>query len=91
MGPPLALGARPLVLVEGDLQAVFNKMNVTAHYAPNAHTDSDVFLVFKKANNIGAADLVFGDGGAIDGRIAGRERVLARSTPKPASRRAARR
>ena len=83
--PPLTMGSRPSVLMDDDLHLVFNDMNISVRRAPRAHTDSDVFVVFKEANIIAAGDLVVedgypiisADGGTIDGYIAAQERILA--------------
>lgn len=62
-----------------------NGQSTTVHYAPAAHTDSDVFVHFNEANVIHAGDLFFNkifpfidleNGGSLDGFIDGLSRVV---------------
>jgi glyoxylase-like metal-dependent hydrolase (beta-lactamase superfamily II) len=60
--------------------------DVAVQHVPHGHTDGDAFVFFEKANVMHTGDLMMsigypfidaGNGGSVDGLIAGQERVLA--------------
>ncbi|MBO9490283.1 MBL fold metallo-hydrolase [Endozoicomonas sp. G2_1] len=62
-----------------------NGQSIELYHTPKAHTNSDLFVVFKEANVIHAGDLVFNrrfpfididNGGSVAGYIAGIEKVI---------------
>lgn len=62
-----------------------NGQSIELHHTPNAHTNSDLFVVFKEANVIHGGDLVFNkrfpfididNGGSVAGYIAGIRKIV---------------
>lgn len=75
----------PTVDVKSDTSIYMNGQNIKLHHTPNAHTNSDIFVVFKEANVIHGGDLVFNrrfpfididNGGSVAGYIAGIKKIL---------------
>jgi cyclase len=80
--PPLAL---PVVTFNDSLSLHVNGDELRGHHAPQAHTDGDTFVVFRKANVIHAGDLFFhgmypfidlDSGGSVSGLIKAIDKVL---------------
>jgi cyclase len=78
--------ALPVVTFNDSLSLFLNGDEIRGTHVPNAHTDGDVFLHFRKANVIHTGDLVFAgmypfvdldSGGSVDGVIAAVDRMLA--------------
>lgn len=83
--PPSPAGALPVVTFDNNLSLHFNGDDLRGVHVPDAHTDGDVFIHFRKANVIHTGDLVFADmypfvdldsGGSVAGVIAGVDRML---------------
>jgi cyclase len=81
--PPKAL---PVVTFNDRLSLHVNGDELRGIHVPQAHTDGDVFIHFRKANVIHTGDLVFtgsypfidlDSGGSVDGLIAAVDRMLA--------------
>ncbi len=80
--PPLAL---PVVTFNDAVSLHLNGDEIRATFAPQAHTDGDVFVHFLKANVIHTGDLFFrfypyidfDSGGSLAGLITGVDRILA--------------
>ncbi|OKY26410.1 MBL fold metallo-hydrolase [Thalassotalea sp. PP2-459] len=62
-----------------------NGQSIELHHTPNAHTNSDLFVVFKEGNVIHGGDLVFNrrfpfididNGGSVAGYIAGIKKII---------------
>jgi len=62
-----------------------NGQSIALYHTPNAHTNSDLFVVFKEANVIHGGDLIFNrrfpfididNGGSVAGYIAGIKKVI---------------
>jgi glyoxylase-like metal-dependent hydrolase (beta-lactamase superfamily II) len=75
----------PLVTFEDGLQFHVNGEDVSVVHVAHAHTDGDAFVFFEKANVLHTGDLMMsvgypivdaGNGGSLDGLIAGHERIL---------------
>jgi cyclase len=80
--------ALPVVTFAESLSLHLNGEDIDAVHVPNAHTDSDVILYFRKANVVHFGDVMarprypfidMGTGGSIDGVIAAAGKVLART------------
>ena len=83
---PTAPEGLPVVTFEDGLSFHLNGEEVSAVHAANAHTDSDAFVYFRKANVLHTGDLFMslgypfvdaGNGGSSEGLIAAQERALA--------------
>ena len=81
--PPEGL---PVITFEDGLNFHVNGEDVAVNHVANGHTDSDAFVFFEKANIVHTGDLMMsigypfvdlGNGGSVDGLIAGQERILA--------------
>ncbi|BDX06177.1 MBL fold metallo-hydrolase [Planctobacterium marinum] len=75
----------PTIDVSDDTTINMNGQSIGLYHAPNAHTNSDLFVVFKEANVIHAGDLLFNrrfpfididNGGSVAGYIAGIEKII---------------
>jgi glyoxylase-like metal-dependent hydrolase (beta-lactamase superfamily II) len=75
----------PLVTFEDGLQFHVNGEDVSVVHVAHAHTDGDAFVFFEKANVLHTGDLMMsvgypivdaGNGGSLDGLIAGHERII---------------
>ena len=75
----------PTIDVTEDASIKMNGQSIELYHTPNAHTNSDLFVVFKEANVIHAGDLVFNrrfpfididNGGSVAGFIAGIKKIL---------------
>ena len=75
----------PKITFLKELQLHYNSENIDIQYYPNAHTNSDVIVFFKKANTVGAGDIFvrYGlpcidirNGGTVKGLISAVERLL---------------
>jgi cyclase len=76
----------PVVTFENGLTLHVNGEDVSINHVANGHTDGDAFVYFPKANVLHTGDLMMsvgypfidaGNGGSVDGLIAGHERALA--------------
>jgi glyoxylase-like metal-dependent hydrolase (beta-lactamase superfamily II) len=83
---PTAAEGWPVVTFADGLSLHLNGEEVSVNHVANGHTDSDAFVFFEKANVLHTGDLMMsagyplidlGNGGSIDGLIAGHERMLA--------------
>ena len=83
--------ALPVVTVAGSLSFHINGDEVHAFHVPNAHTDGDLIVHFRKSDIVHMGDVYFngfypfidsGSGGTADGVIAAVDRVLALATDK---------
>lgn len=84
--PASPSGALPVVTFSDSLSLHVNGDELRGDYAPNAHTDGDVFIHFRKANVIHTGDLMFAglypfidldSGGSVNGLLAAVDRMLA--------------
>ena len=75
----------PTIDVTEDTSIKMNGQSIELYYAPNAHTNSDLFVAFKEANVIHGGDLVstrrfpfidIDNGGSIAGFIAGLKAII---------------
>jgi glyoxylase-like metal-dependent hydrolase (beta-lactamase superfamily II) len=75
----------PLVTFEDGLQFHVNGEDVSVVHVAHAHTDGDACVFFEKANVLHTGDLMMsvgypivdaGNGGSLDGLIAGHERII---------------
>jgi glyoxylase-like metal-dependent hydrolase (beta-lactamase superfamily II) len=75
----------PLITFEDGLRFHVNGEEVSIVHVAHAHTDGDAFVFFEKANVLHTGDLMMsigypivdaGNGGSLDGLIAGHERAL---------------
>lgn len=75
----------PTVNITQDTSINMNGQNIVLFHTPNAHTNSDIFVLFKEANVIHGGDLIFNrrfpfididNGGSVAGFIAGVEKIL---------------
>jgi len=82
---PAAPEAWPVVTFEDGLTFHVNGEDVAVKHVANGHTDSDAFVYFGKANVLHTGDLMMsigypfidaGNGGSVDGLIAGQEKAL---------------
>jgi glyoxylase-like metal-dependent hydrolase (beta-lactamase superfamily II) len=76
--PPSPVGARPTVLVQTDKTLDFDGDTLVMHYYGPCHTDSDMYVYFKKADVLATGDTYWNGvypfidivtGGSIDGMI----------------------
>jgi len=83
--PAAPPGALPIVTFTADVTFHLNGEDVHVFHVPNAHTDGDAVVHFRRANAIHAGDVYFAgrfpfidlsSGGSIDGLIAAVDRVL---------------
>ena len=83
--------ALPVVTFNDSLSLHVNGDELRGNYAPNAHTDGDVFIHFRKANVIHTGDLMFAglypfidldSGGSVNGLLAAVDRMLALADDK---------
>ncbi len=86
--PPYPAAALPQVTFAESLVLHFNGEEILAIHVPQAHSDSDAFYCFRRANVIHAGDLFFsggypyidiGNGGSVSGMIAAADRILGMS------------
>jgi cyclase len=84
--PPSPADALPQRTFTQNHQITMNGESVSLVYVPPAHTDSDIFIHFEKANVLQAGDVFFngtypyidsGTGGSVSGTIAGLTKLLA--------------
>jgi cyclase len=84
--PPSPADALPQQTFRENHKITMNGENVSLVYVPPAHTDSDIYLHFEKANVLQAGDVYFngtfpyidsGTGGSLSGMIAGLTKLLA--------------
>jgi cyclase len=84
--PPSPADALPQQTFRESHKIAMNGENVSLVYIPPAHTDSDIYLHFEKANVLQAGDVYFngtypyidsGTGGSVGGTIAGLTKLLA--------------
>ncbi|WP_088329356.1 MBL fold metallo-hydrolase [Lacimicrobium sp. SS2-24] len=75
----------PTIDVTDDTSIKMNGQSIELYHTPNAHTNSDLFVVFKEANVIHGGDLVFNrrfpfididNGGTVAGYIAGIKKII---------------
>lgn len=75
----------PTVDVTNDTSIKMNGQTIELYHTPNAHTNSDLFVMFNEANVIHAGDLVFNkrfpfididNGGTVTGYIAGIKQII---------------
>lgn len=85
--PPVAL---PVITFAQNVSLHLNGEDVEATYLPNAHTDTDIALYFKKANVMHVGDVFMGSfypfidtesGGSIDGVIAALDTIANKTKP----------
>lgn len=83
--PASPAGALPVITFNDSVSLHVNGEELRGYYAPQAHTDGDTVVVFKKANVIHTGDLFFhgmypfidlDSGGSVSGLIAGIDKVL---------------
>jgi glyoxylase-like metal-dependent hydrolase (beta-lactamase superfamily II) len=76
--PPAPAGARPTVIVDTDKTLEFGGETLVMHYYGPCHTDSDMYVYFKKADVLAVGDTFWNGvypfidivtGGSIDGMI----------------------
>jgi glyoxylase-like metal-dependent hydrolase (beta-lactamase superfamily II) len=84
--PASPSGALPVVTFSDSLSLHVNGDQLRGMHAPQAHTDGDVFIHFRKANVIHTGDLMFAglypfidldSGGSVNGLLAAVDRMLA--------------
>lgn len=84
--PPSTADALPKQTFRQSRKITMNGESVSLVYIPPAHTDSDIYIHFEKANILQAGDVYFngtypyidsGTGGSVSGTIAGLTRLLA--------------
>jgi glyoxylase-like metal-dependent hydrolase (beta-lactamase superfamily II) len=84
--PPSPPAALPQQTFQQSHKMTMNGESVSLVYIPPAHTDSDIYLHFEKANILQAGDVYFngtypyidsGTGGSVSGTIAGLTKLLA--------------
>lgn len=75
----------PTIDITEDASIKMNGQSIELYHTPNAHTNSDLFVVFKEANVIHGGDLVFAkrfpfididNGGSVAGFIAGIRQII---------------
>lgn len=83
--PPSPPDALPQETFKESRKVAMNGETISLIYVPPAHTDSDIFLHFEKANVVQAGDVYFsgtypyidsGTGGSVSGTIAGLTKLL---------------
>ncbi|WBQ12811.1 MBL fold metallo-hydrolase [Hyphomonadaceae bacterium BL14] len=81
---PLSGGFLPVIGIPGQSEIVLNGLTARIHYAPDAHTDGDLWVHFVEADIIHAGDLLFSglfpfidldNGGDVEGMIAGMQAI----------------
>lgn len=84
--PPSAAAALPVVTFNDSVSFFLNGDEIRGIHVPQAHTDGDVFIHFRRANVIHTGDLVFAgmypfidldSGGSVAGVVAAVDRMLA--------------
>jgi len=84
--PPSPANALPQQTFQQSHKITMNGETVSLVHVPPAHTDSDIYLHFEKANVIQTGDIFFngmfpyiddGTGGSVSGMIAGTNKLLA--------------
>ena len=84
--PPSPVDGLPQQTFRQSHKIAMNGENVSLVYIPPAHTDSDIYIHFEKANVLQAGDVYFngtypyidsGTGGSVSGTIAGLTKLLA--------------
>jgi len=89
--PSSAKSGLPVITVAGSISFHINGDEVHAFHVPNAHTDGDLIVHFRKGDIVHMGDVYFngfypfidfGSGGSADGVIAAVDRVLALATDK---------
>lgn len=87
---PLSGGFLPVIGIPGDSEIILNGLTARIHYAPDAHTDGDLWIHFVEADIIHAGDLLFSgmfpfidldNGGDVDGMIAGMQAIADAAGP----------
>lgn len=75
----------PTIDVTEDTSIKMNGQSIVLYHTPNAHTNSDLFVLFKEGNVIHGGDLMFNrrfpfididNGGSVAGYIAGIQKIL---------------
>jgi glyoxylase-like metal-dependent hydrolase (beta-lactamase superfamily II) len=75
----------PTIDVTDDTSIAMNDQSIELYHTPNAHTNSDLFVLFREANVIHGGDLVFtrrfpfidiDNGGSVKGYIAGIQKII---------------
>ena len=75
----------PTIDVTEDKSIKMNGQSIALYHTPNAHTNSDLFVVFEEANIIHGGDLIFNrrfpfndidNGGSVMGYIAGIKKIM---------------
>ncbi len=91
VAPPAPAEALPIMTFDSQMHFHINGEDVEAIHVPNAHTDGDSFIHFKKANVIHAGDTFFNGfypfidsthGGSVKGMISAVATILAVSDDK---------
>lgn len=89
--PASAKAGLPVVTVAGSISFHINGDEVHAFHVPNAHTDGDLIVHFRKSDIVHMGDVYFNgfypfidssSGGSADGVVAAVDRVLALATDK---------
>jgi cyclase len=84
--PASPANALPQQTFQGAHRIAMNRENLSLVYIPPAHTDSDIYIHFEKANVLHCGDVFFngtypyidsGTGGSVSGTIAGLTKLLA--------------
>lgn len=87
---PLAGGFLPVIGMSGESEIFLNGLTARIHYAPDAHTDGDLWVHFVEADLIHAGDLLFSglfpfidldNGGDVEGMIAGMQAIADAAGP----------
>lgn len=82
---PMARDGLPVITFADGVRFHLNGEEISVHHVANAHTDSDAFVFFEKANVLHTGDLMMslgypfvdgGNGGSLPGLIAAHERAL---------------
>jgi len=83
--PPSPEGALPVVTFADAVTFHYNGEDIWVFHVPNAHTDGDAVIQFKKANVVHTGDVLFNgfypfidisSGGSVKGTIAAADRIL---------------
>jgi cyclase len=83
--PVFPEAALPVLTLEDSLTLHFNGDEIQVSHIPNAHSDADIVIYFRKANVMHTGDLFFSvlypyidvsHGGSIDGMIGAAERII---------------
>ncbi|WBQ09939.1 MBL fold metallo-hydrolase [Hyphomonadaceae bacterium ML37] len=87
---PLSGGFLPVIGIPGESEIILNGLTARIQYAPDAHTDGDLWVHFVEADIIHAGDLLFSgmfpfidldNGGDVDGMIAGMQAIADAAGP----------